>query len=572
MSEIRNKDIIKTLKVTALLLDLHDENQFKIRSWENAAIFLERVQKPLVQMDAKEIAAIEGVGKTIAGAIVQLIEKGSFDLLEELTQKTPKGLLELTDIKGIGAKKIRQIWKELNIDTVEGLLDACHKGSIAQLKGFGAKTQENMISLLEFTIAQRGKLRYADAEILANALMHQLQKQFPQAQLEWVGEYRRRCEVISVLELLAIKTLRRDIITFLKSIDSLEYNAQESGPFTYTGRDKQCGLLIVVHFSDEAKYYNNLLLYTGSATHLEGISNNGETLMEVIMKETLEQESEAYEKLGLPYIIPELREGKNELQWAKNGTMPKLLEYQDFKGLIHAHSTYSDGQHSLKAMAEACKALNFEYLGISDHSRSAFYARGLELEKIQEQHREIDVLNNSLEPFVIFKGIESDILSDGSLDYDEATLQSFDFVIASIHSNLNMNREKATKRLLNAIANPYTTILGHPTSRLLLKREGYPIDHKTIIDACAHYNVIIEINANPWRLELDWRWIQYALEKGVLLSVNPDAHQISGIEDMKYGLHVARKGGLDARNTLNTWSAIEVKKYFENRKQKISHG
>jgi len=273
--------------------------------------------------------------------------------------------------------------------------------------------------------------------------------------------------------------------------------------------------------------------------------------------------------LGLAYIEPELREGTNEIELAKNSALPRLITYADLKGSLHNHSTYSDGVHSLKEMAQYLRdELKMEYLGICDHSKTAVYANGLSIERLEQQWAEIDRLNAELAPFKIFKGIESDILSDGSLDYPDDVLAKFDFVVASIHSNLKMDEEKATTRLIKAIENPYTTMLGHPTGRLLLSRAGYPIDFKKVIDACAANNVVIEINANPLRLDLDWRWHQYALDKGVLLSVNPDAHRKEGFLDMEFGIYVARKGGLSAERCLNAFSLEEITTYFNNRKSK----
>jgi DNA polymerase (family 10) len=278
-------------------------------------------------------------------------------------------------------------------------------------------------------------------------------------------------------------------------------------------------------------------------------------------------EAEIYALAGLEYIEPELREGQNEVDWAVKKQLPKLIELTDLKGSLHNHSTWSDGVNTLEEMALYCKnELKIDYLGICDHSKSAFYANGLNEIRVAAQHREIEALNEKLAPFKIFKGIESDILYDGSLDYSDEVLASFDFVVASVHSVLKMTEEKATERLLKAIENPYTTILGHPTGRLLLSRSAYPINHKKVIDACAANNVVIEINANPLRLDLDWRWHQYALEKGVLLAINPDAHRTEGFLDMHYGVLVGRKGGLTAKNCLNTFSLAEIDTFFKNSK------
>ena len=282
--------------------------------------------------------------------------------------------------------------------------------------------------------------------------------------------------------------------------------------------------------------------------------------------ESPESEEEIFESLGLQFIEPELRESSSIINIAKTNKIPKLIEYADLKGILHNHSTYSDGMNTLQEMAEYCKELGFQYFGISDHSQTAVYAQGLKPEKVLLQQKEIEKLNKQLAPFKIFKGIESDILNDGSLDYEEEILKTFDFVVASVHSNLKMDEEKATKRLLKAIENPYTTILGHPTGRLLLAREGYPIHHKKIIDACAANNVIIELNAHPYRLDIDWGWIPYCIEKGVKISINPDAHQKEGLKDMRYGIYSARKGMLDNKNCFNALSLEEIEKYFNKRK------
>jgi DNA polymerase (family 10) len=276
-------------------------------------------------------------------------------------------------------------------------------------------------------------------------------------------------------------------------------------------------------------------------------------------------EEEIFNSFGMQFIEPELREGLNEVELAKANKIPKLLELTDLKGILHNHSTYSDGLNTLKDMAVYCKELGYEYLGMCDHSQSAFYANGLKADRVMEQQREIDELNKKLAPFKIFKGIESDILNDGSLDYPEEVLKTFDFIVASVHSNLKMTEEKATARLLKAIENPYTTILGHPTGRLLLSRPGYPIDHKRIIDACAANNVIVELNAHPYRLDIDWRWIQYCIEKGVKISVNPDAHEKGGYHDMHYGVCAARKGMLTKEMCFNAMPLIEMEAYFKKK-------
>lgn len=355
----------------------------------------------------------------------------------------------------------------------------------------------------------------------------------------------------------------------LSQVEGIVWDKPNSGPMTWRGKLEEPELQLVIHLCSQEELASKEMLFVASKAHLSSYVNEQETVSELIRKSKFESETDFFQLNNLQFIPRELREGMGEVKQAKAGTVPVLIENSDLKGILHNHSTYSDGKHSLRQMAEHCKTLGYEYLGISDHSRTASYAGGLEIEKVAKQQAEIDALNQELAPFRIFKGIESDILPDGSLDYPKEVLQSFDFIVSSVHSVLNMDLKRATDRLLTAIHNPYTTILGHPTGRLLLRREGYPIDHKAIIDTCAEKQVVIEINANPWRLDLDWRWIRYAVEQGVMLAINPDAHEMDGYADMQYGVWIGRKGGLTKEMTLNALSGKEIAAYFESRKAKI---
>ena len=355
----------------------------------------------------------------------------------------------------------------------------------------------------------------------------------------------------------------------LKKWEAITWDMTASGPFAWRGKVKDLDLQVTVHFCSKKEFIWKKILLTAAPAFLGESVSEKESIGDLLNKKDFSSEEEFFSKNQLQFIPIEMREGFGEVALAKENKIGELLKDSDLKGILHNHSTYSDGKHSLKQMAEYCRELGYEYLGISDHSRTAFYAGGLEIERIQKQHQEIDQLNKEMAPFKIFKGIESDILPDGSLDYPDDVLASFDFIVSSIHSILNMDIRKATSRLLTAIENPYTTILGHPTGRLLLRRAGYPIDHKTIIDACAKNNVVIEINANPWRLDLDWRWVRYAMDQGVMLSINPDAHEMDGYSDMKYGVLAGRKGGLTKEMTLNTLSGEEIEAYFNKRKSSI---
>lgn len=564
---MENKQIRRAFKLMVSLMELHEENPFKIRGYQNAVAALERVDAPLAGLSEKELEKFEGIGKGVASKIVELNETGSFADLNKLLEITPEGVVEMLNIKGIGPKKIRTIWKELGIETSQQLLEAAENNQIAKLKGFGEKTQETLKNALLYTEANKGKLLWAEAEIPAENLKKLLQENLKTDRVELVGDYRRKLEIIDQLQLVigtenAPKTQEQ-----INEIAALQQDGKLSGPFAWRGTVADLGLKVELKLVPEADFFNEVFRLSAADAHLCEPYNETDCLYGLLKKEKFASEAAVYEKASLHFIEPELREGYGEIGLAKENKLPKLVTDADLKGILHNHSTYSDGAHTLEQMAVFCKEQGYEYLGICDHSKSAFYANGLQEGRVAQQQKEIDKLNAELAPFKIFKGIESDILNDGSLDYDEDILKTFDFVVASIHSPLNMTKEKATQRLLTAISNPYTTMLGHPTGRLLLRREGYPIDHKAVIDACAENGVIIEINANPWRLDLDWRWVHYALEKGVMLSINPDAHSTSGYADMRYGVLMGRKGGLTAEMTFNAKSREEVEAYFLQRKK-----
>ncbi|WP_242923011.1 DNA polymerase/3'-5' exonuclease PolX [Pontibacter liquoris] len=566
---MENKKIIRLFKLTAELMELHDENPFKVRSYTNAVAALELVEEPLEGKSQAALESIAGVGKGIASKIIDINQTGSFAELDQLFAATPPGVVEMLGIKGIGPKKVRVIWKELGTETVEELLDACEQDKLSKVKGFGAKTQENIKQALLFTQQSRGKLLYAEAESAATELLQRLQEALPDAQVTVAGHVRRCLEIVETLQFVVATDAFAAAEEKLNQLEILAQDEKASGPLVWRGLHTVSDLPTEIYLTTPAGFANETFLRSSSEAHLTHIFAAGKSLLTVVKEEAHASEEAIYAAAGMAYVVPELREGAGELQLAMDNKLPQLLELSDLKGILHNHSTYSDGAHTLEQMAMACREMGYTYLGISDHSKTAAYAGGLREGDVLRQQKEIDDLNQKMSPFKIFKGIESDILGDGSLDYADDILATFDFIVASIHSNLNMDEQKATERLLRAIENPYTTMLGHPTGRLLLRREGYPINHKLVIDACAAHNVIIEINSNPWRLDLDWRWVQYALEKGVMLSINPDAHHTSGYHDMKYGVLVGRKGGLTKEMTFNTRSVEEVETYFRERKEKI---
>ena len=565
-----NKEIVQILNKTSKLMTLHGENEFKIRSYNNAIFNLERLSEPIENMSVQEMANINGVGQSIAEKMDEINRTKSLTVLEAYLEKTPDGILELMGIRGIGIQKIKTLLEERHIESKYELKEAIEANDLIGLKGFGAKTIQNIADAINFSIACERKLHYSEAEVISTDIIGHLTDNLPKVEISPVGFLRRQWEVVDKIELLIGSTEFTKLNKALKDLAYVQFTPKLSGPSTWKGEIiDRASIDLIVYLCPENEYYNQLLLLTGSSTHLN-FEHKGQTLQGICGTQYFNSEHDIYDALELSYCVPEIREGGWELKAAAEHSLPKLITEQELKGVIHAHSTYSDGQQSLTEMADSCQKLGLEYLGISDHSKAAyFYANGLFEERVRAQHTEIDEINRAMAPFKIFKGIEADILSDGDLDYERSTLETFDFVVASVHSGLNMDIAKATERVITAIANPYTTILGHMTGRLLLHRKGFPIDHEAVIKACAEFNVIIEINAHPFRLDIDWRWVHKALDAGVILSINPDAHSTAGYEHMKYGVITGRKGGLTAEQTLNAWSLERVDAYFKSRKDNL---
>lgn len=540
-----NKEIAKTFQLLGNIMELHGENPYKIRSYQNAYINLRKLDRPLSEMSDEDISSLKGVGKAISGKIRELLDNGKMATLEKYREQTPEGVEEMLHIKGFGPKKIRVIWKDLGAETIGELLYAVNENRLIELKGFGKKTQDQLKEQLEYYQRTKHQFHYAALEAAAGNLIKVWQTQFPEIPISFSGALRRHANVLDKISLL-IGT-EKDITASLGKL-GLQNIKKDSSIYKAVTEDE---LPVLIQTCAAAAFGSKLFRYTAGDDFLQAFI---QAFPKLDFK-GLPDETAVFERAGLPYIQPELREQSWALALAQSGQLPELIEEKDIKGVIHSHTNWSDGLHTLREMAEYSRDQGYDYIGITDHSKAAFYANGLQPERVLAQMAEIDTLNQELAPFRIFKGIESDILNDGSLDYEEEILQKFDFVIASVHTNLRMDETKATQRLLTAIENPYTTILGHPTGRLLLSRKGYPIDHKMVIDACAANGVAIELNANPYRLDLDWTWIPYALEKGVLISVNPDAHSREGIHDIHFGVLSARKGGLTAEMCLNSRTA-----------------
>ncbi len=553
-----NSAIADNFDLLAKLMDIHGENSFKTKTFAIAAFNIEKLPMQLKDTPREKLFGIKGIGDSVGKKVIELLDSGKLEVLSEYISNTPPGVIEMLNIKGIGPKKIHTIWKEMEVESLGELLYACNENRLTLFKGFGEKTQKNVREAIEFYFLNQGHFLYAQLDEIYPQIENYLKKIFTPDKVKITGAYRRQALTIEELEFVIAE--KNEIIkpTF-ETAQPPELIEENEATLLYKLKN---GLKLRL-YTGKQNIIEQQFLTTGSKEFTDAfqkafpsINYNAGTTDENI-----------FEEAKIVYIPPCLRESAAIIEKAKKNDLPKLIQTEDVRSIIHSHSNWSDGSNTIEEMANECIKRGLEYLVISDHSQTAFYANGLKEDRIREQHRQIDALNEQLAPFRIFKSIESDILNDGSLDYPEAVLKTFDLVIASVHSNLKMNEEKAMARLIKAIENPYTTILGHMTGRLLLSRNGYPVDHKKIIEACAINNVVIELNAHPRRLDIDWKYINYAIEKGVLLSIDPDAHALSGFDDVQYGVLAAQKGGMTKENNLSSFGLKEFEEWLKNNKK-----
>ncbi len=551
---MNNNEIADSFSLLSKLMDIHGENSFKSKSYAIAAFNIEKLTVQLSEIEQKKIETLKGIGASSAKKIIELLNTGRLTQLEEMIQSTPPGVIDMLKIKGIGPKKIHTIWKEMQLESIGELLYACKENRLKLYKGFGEKTQISVIENIEFFVRNKGSFLYAQIMYGAEQFILYLQKTFPTKSVFITGEYARQMEIITLLEYIIEENFKivEEKLLSQKGIELIEKTT------SYLLFKTVIGIKVKIYPITE-NVIEKLIETSSSDEFLAKLSLEHTTTLTALNEENY------FHIRNLPSIPAYLREDAHILDSTLD--LNNKIVHSDIKGLIHCHSNWSDGNNTIEEMALAAKQKGLEYLAISDHSKTASYAQGLKEEQIKAQHQYIDELNIKLAPFKIFKSIESDILGDGSLDYSNNILSTFDLVIASVHSNLKMTEEKAMARLLAAIENPYTTILGHMTGRLLLSRPGYPLNMKKIIDACAANNVVIELNANPSRLDIDWREIKYALHKNVIISINPDSHSIEGIDDIKYGVLVAQKAMLTKQMNLSSYSLQQFEKYIEERKK-----
>lgn len=574
------KQLSKILDEISTLLEIKGENPFKSRAYMMAArTILSQSVEPAELVASGEIAKIKGIGKALADKITTLVSTGSLDYYDNLKASVPQGLVDMTAIPGFGPKKIKKVFDEFGIQSISELEAACKEDKLADLEGFGAKTQEKILQGIEFLKKSHDRHLFHRAEAAALPIFEAIKNHPKVIRAELAGSLRRKKETIKDIDIVA-SVADKDIDEVMQFFVTLPGVEAISGQ----GSSKssvmlQQGMGCDLRLMPDDKFAYILHHFTGSAEHnttMRGLAKKkgmkvsehglfrGED--ELIPCKT---EADIFAALGLAFVPPELREDMGEFEAAAENAMPKLVTAADIRGILHCHSTFSDGANTVEEMAEAVRAGGHEYFGLSDHSQIVVYARGLEPERVKEQHALVDELNQGFDGFKILKGTECDILNDGSMDYPDEILATFDFVVASVHSNLHMTKEDATARILAAIRSPYVNILGHPTGRILLGRDGLPFDMQRVIDAAAEHQVSIELNASPHRFDIDWRYCKYAKEQGVYISINPDAHSVQGLDDMRYGIGIARKGWLEKANILNALSLSEIEHFFKAKRNKV---
>jgi DNA polymerase (family 10) len=569
------------LNEIALLLEVRGENPFKSRAFAHAARTIGELEDeditPLVR--SRAIADLPGIGSTTLAVLADLVETGDSGYLDQLRESTPEGLVEMLRIPGLGPTRIHRIHTGLGIETVADLEAAAKDGRLAGLSGFGEKTAAKILRGIAVLHETSGQLIHSLAAAEAHRLRRAVAKLPGVTRVEIAGSVRRSNEVSRDIDLVAsCAGAANDVRTAAAKLPGVQEVIGSSGSSTTLRMIN--GVHADLHCVTEDAFPVALWRATGSKEHCEqvidrlrqrGFSIRDDHLVDDAgMRVPAGDEEDVYRRAGLQWIPVELRENRGEIEAADAGTLPKLIRLEDLKGALHCHSNYSDGTTSIAELAQAAKARGWSYLGISDHSASASYAGGLDHDAVLRQHDEIDALNEKLDDFRVLKGIEADILADGTVDYADDLLDRFDYVIGSIHSRFSMGSAQMTERVLKAMSDPRLTILGHPTGRLILTREPFPLDMNVIIDMAVESGVALELNCDPHRLDLDWRWVQEARKRGVTIEVGPDAHSPDGFAYLDFGIFIARKGWLEARDVLNAGDADSVIRFARARQKPAS--
>jgi len=557
------------------LLELQGENSFRCLAYKNAARAIEQMEGALgTAIEAGKLGEIRGIGETLQEKITTLAKTGHLPFYEDLRAKVPAGLLDMLRIPGLGPKKAKVLHDELGIKSIEELKKACEADQVAGLKGFGAKTQKKILEGIGFLKEGSGRVRLDQALSLAEFVLEEMKKGPGIQRIELCGSLRRRKETIKDIDILISSDDPRPLMKRFISLEGVQQIVGQGETKSSIVVARGVGNDRVVMNADlrvvtDESFPFALNYFTGSKEHnvaLRGLAlARGYKLNEYELsgpKGTVpcKNEEEFYRFFGMDYIEPELRENTGELDVAVKHHLPQLVGTKDIQGVFHCHTNWSDGANTLEEMARAARDLDFKYFGFGDHSQSLTIANGLTPERVKKQHQEIDALNKKLKGIKLFKGIECDILADGRMDFDDEVLATFDYVVASVHSHFNQSREEMTARIIRAITNPHVTMLGHATGRLLLRREGYAVDLEAVLQAAAKNGTMVEINAHPVRLDIDWIHCKRARALGITLVINPDAHSTAEIALYRYGVDVARRGWLEKKDVFNTRTAAQVSK------------
>jgi DNA polymerase (family 10) len=565
------KEVAHILGDISIFLELKGENPFKSRAYSNASRIIENIEGDISKLaESGELLKIKGIGSGISEKITEIVKTGKLEYYEELKKSIPTGHIEMLKIPGIGPKRIKTLFEKLDIKSVGELEYACKENRLIELDGFGVKSQENILKGIENYKKYREQYLFSEALNSAEKIYNKLKNHKDIIRVCIAGSLRRKKEIVKDIDIIASSKNSKSVMDFFASLE--EVNSITAKGETKTSIVLKTGINADLRIVSDKEYPYALHHFTGSKEH-NTIMRSRAKKMKMKMNEygifkgdkivLCKDEVEIFGALKLHFIPPEVREGLDEVDYAEKNEFPKFIEDSDIKGIIHIHSNYSDGINAIEELAKAIEKMGYSYLGIADHSKSAFYAKGLSEERIIEQHKEIDELNRKYKNVRILKGIEVDILPNGELDYPDDVLKTFDFVIASVHSKFGMSENDMTNRIMKAINNKYVNILGHITGRLLLAREPYKIDIKKVVEEASRNNVTIELNANPYRLDIDWRELKYVYEHNGKICINPDAHNIEGINDVKYGIGIARKGWTTPDKVINTFSYEEIMKVFE---------
>jgi DNA polymerase (family 10) len=574
MARMTRERMAEVFEEIALLLEIRGENPFKVRAYRTGAETVSSFPGDIVaKASANELAGIKGIGDALRDKLHELATTDKLEFHEKLRAEFPPTIFELFDLQGLGPKKVALLYKEVGVGSIEQLQEAITAGKLNHLAGFGEKSVQKLEQALAYHASHAGVFRVEQVSHDVEDILSSLRAHPAVSRVQVAGSYRRGKETLGDLDFLVATPDPEAVMHFFTSqpwmAEIIANGVTKSSIRLASG--VQCDLRAVTN----TQFPFALAYFTGSKEHNVALRSRalkyGWTLNEYRFAATgddstpppeqIQDEKDIYRALDLDYIEPELRENTGEIQAAEQGTLPKLVEMDFLRGTFHNHTTASDGRNSLREMAEAAREMGMEYLGIADHSKASFQANGLDEARLREQITEIRNLNKEWDDFRLFAGSEVDILKDGTLDFADDLLAELDYVVASVHNAFQLNEKDMTKRILKAVENPYVTMIGHVTGRLLLKREPYAVNVAMIIDACAANGTIIELNANPWRLDMDWRWWHHARDKGVLCSINPDAHSTDGLHDLFYGMRIARKGWLERKdvvNCLKTKEMIEV--------------